>query len=414
VNIKVTEVIHVSSPADHDIPALIGVFDTQSANIVEFADSRVIGYTSTPGGSVTISRSEIDPCTGEINDVIVGPASNPSAPRNKWTWRVDSTSSVKYAREYKATSSNGVVLTKNNITAGQYIAPIAEWIFPEVSLPGSQPGKNDFTQMTWLTNGVGPDAKGNMWGPLSPWPDTSAPAAPKACTAAPRASSTTAVSPTSEAATTTGSAPTGSATADVVFATPSANAGVDLKIRAGNAASLVGKADNAASFPNGDLTYSWKQTAGAAVMLIGADTATAKFTVPTATSALNYTFELTVSSTSLSTQSKDTVIVGNGVDTVTVTSYTWTSQNGGILGVTAQSSITDGTAKLTLQLLNPNAGTVLTMIPEGGGKFTYSNRNTKQPSQGVRVTSSIGGVGNQATPNASKTKRWHARFFPSS
>lgn len=345
---------------------------------------------------MSLTRSEIDPCTGKFNDVPVGSAS-PTGARLKWTWRSGSSSLVKYAREYKATSSNGVVETKNNITAGQYISPIAEWIFPELTAPGAQPGKLDFTQMTWLANGLGPDADGKVWGPITPWPDSSAPAAPKACEA------TTPTTPTS-------SAPASSGTADPTVATPTANAGADLKIRPGNAATLAGKADNAASFPTGDLTYAWVQTAGPTVSLTNANTASAKFTIPAATSAISYTFELTVTSKSLNTQSKDTVVVGNGVDTVTVTSYTWTNQQGGTIAVTAESSITDGSATLTLQLLTPNAGNALTMVKGQNGKFTYNARSTKQPSGGVRVTSTIGGVGNKTTLSQ-KLKRWHARFF---
>jgi hypothetical protein len=392
--------------------ALIGVVDTQSTNVVEFADSRLIGYTSQSGGSVVLTRSEIDPCTGKIIDKDVGTAT-PQNARLKWTWRSESTSLVKYAREYKATSSNGVVLTKNNITAGQYVAPIAEWIFPEITAPGTQPAKLDFTQMTWLTNGLGPDAAGNIWGPITPWPDASAPAAPKACeSTAPSSSAPASSAPAStNTATPSSSAPVSSGTADPVLATPTANAGADLKIKPTNVATLVGKADNAASFPSGDLTYSWTQISGPTVTLTGATAATAKFTVPTATSAVSYSFELTVSSKSLSTSSKDTVVVGNGVDTVTITSYSWTNTQGGTISVTAQSSITDGSAKLTLQLMNPNAGNVLTMVSAGNGKYTYSARSTKQPSQGVRVTSTVGGVGNASTFVTAKLKRWHARFF---
>jgi hypothetical protein len=108
--------------------AIIGVFDTQNNGVVEFADSRVIGYSSQPGVSITISRMEIDPCTGEVNDVAVGTAS-PTGARLKWTWRSGSSSLIKYAREYKATASTGTKETNGGqIIAGQYVAPIAEWV----------------------------------------------------------------------------------------------------------------------------------------------------------------------------------------------------------------------------------------------------------------------------------------------
>lgn len=395
-------------PTDHFLLALIGVIDRQSTNVVEFADSRMIGYTSTPGGSVLLTRSEIDPCTGKVVDQDIGSAT-PQGARLKWEWRSESTTLIKYAREYKATSSNGVKETNGGqILAGQYVAPVAEWIFPEITAPGTQPAKLDFTQMTWLTNGLGPDANGKVWGQLFPWPDASAPAAPKACEATNPTTSSTPVS--SDATTPTSAAPSASGTADPTIPSPTANAGADLTIKPSATATLAGKADNAASFPANDLTYSWAQIAGPTVTLTDATAATAKFTVPSATSAVSYSFELTVTSKSKGTQSKDTVVVGNGIDTVTITAYTWTNTQGGTISVAAQSSNT--TAKLTLQLMNPGAGGVLTMTAVSGspGKFTYNARSTKQPSQGVRVTSTIGGIGNRTTISQ-KLKRWHARFF---
>ena len=383
---------------------IIGVFDTQDGGLVEFADSRVIGFVSTPGVSVTISRMEIDPCTGETTDVVVGTAS-PRGLRNKFEWRTGSTGLIKYAREYKATASTGTKETNGGqIIAGQYISPVAEWIFPELTTPGNFPGKLDFSQMSNLRDGIGPDSEGRVWGPLSPWPDTNAPAPFKACDA------TTPTTPIS-------SAPGGSGTpSDAPIATPSVNAGADQKVRPGVVVSLVGKVDNAASFSSGDLTYSWVQTgSGSKVTLTGASAATATFAVPSATAAVSYTFDLTVKSKSAGTSSTDSIVVSNdpkGNDAVTITSYTWTSQQGGTLSVTAQSNVVDGSAKLTLQLMNPNAGTAITMVDAKQGKYTYSARSTKQPSGGVRVTSNLGGVGNRTTVSQ-KLKRWHARFFGS-
>jgi hypothetical protein len=384
--------------------AIIGVFDTQNNGVVEFADSRVIGYSSTPGVSVTISRMEIDPCTGETNDVPVGTAS-PTGARLKFSWRSGSSSLIKYAREYKATASTGTKETNGGqILAGQYVAPIAEWIFPELTSPGAFPGKLDFSQMTNLRDGIGPDSNGNVWGPLNPWPDTSAPAPFKTC------DTTTPTTPTS-------SAPASSGTetpSDVPTPTPTVNAGADQKVRPGVIASLAGKVSNTASFPSGDLTYSWVQTGPEAkVALTGASAATATFAVPSATATVSYTFDLTVKSKSTGTNSTDTIIVTNnptGDDIVTVTSYTWTSQQGGTISVSAQSNVVDGSAKLTLQLMNPTAGAVLTMVDAKKGLYTYTARSTKQPSGGVRVTSNFRGVGERATLSQ-KLKRWHARFF---
>jgi hypothetical protein len=151
----------------------------------------------------------------------------------------------------------------------------------------------------------------------------------------------------------------------------------------------------------------------AKVTLTGASAATATFAVPSATATVSYTFDLTVKSKSTGTNSTDTIIVTNdpkGDDIVTVTSYTWTSQQGGTISVSAQSNVVDGSAKLTMQLLTPNAGAVLTMVDAKKGLYTYTARSTKQPSGGVRVTSNFRGVGDRATLSQ-KLKRWHSRFF---
>lgn len=315
--------------------------------------------------------------------------------RNKWTWRATSSTIVKYAREYRVTSSGGTKATNGGqITAGQYVAPVTEWIFPEPGVPGLQPGKLDFSQFTQLRDGIGPDSDGNVWGQLFPWPDSSTPAPFNACTGG---------TGTGTETTPTTSTPAGSGTS----AAPdvAANAGPDASTRPGVVVTLSGKADNAGSLPAGDLSYSWSQTAGPTVTLTGATAATASFTAPSTAAVASYTFELTVSSKSLGTKSTDTVVVMNDPkanDAVIIDSYTTTTQQGGTISVTAHSNVVDGSAKLTLQLLNPTAGGILTMTSAGGGKYTYNARSTKQPSGGIKVTSNLGGTISKTTTSSKR------------
>lgn len=140
------------------------------ADIVQF-----IGYTTDSSVSLTISRNEVDPCTGDVKAVAVGSA-NPAGGgnRNKWIWRASSSVLTTYTREYNITASSGTRSTNGGqILAGQYIQPVGEWIFPENTNPGTIPAKNDFSSFSWLRWGSGPDADGNIWGPLSPWPGES-------------------------------------------------------------------------------------------------------------------------------------------------------------------------------------------------------------------------------------------------
>lgn len=46
------------------------------------------------------------------------------------------------------------------------------WVQGEQAIPGTPPPPYDFSQMPWLTQGVGIDADGNLWGPLDPFPQT--------------------------------------------------------------------------------------------------------------------------------------------------------------------------------------------------------------------------------------------------
>ena len=66
--------------------------------------------------------------------------------------------------------ASGTQKTSDSILAGQYVQRVTGWIFPEVITPGATPRPLDFTGIGPLANGFGPDAKGNIFHQLSPWP----------------------------------------------------------------------------------------------------------------------------------------------------------------------------------------------------------------------------------------------------
>jgi hypothetical protein len=236
------------------------------------------------------------------------------------------------------------------------------------------PLRQDFSQFTHLTRGIGPDAEGNIWGPLEPFPDGTT-ITPKTCSAAP--------------------SPTDTATpSSIPSAAPVANAGPDISTRPGISVALVGKAENASTYPSGDLSYSWKQSSGPTLNLANAATASASFIAPNVTALTNCTFSLTVSSKASGLNSSDLVIVTidpKALDSVVIDSYTWTSSGGGTISVTAHSNVIDGAARLSMVLLNPTAGTTITMVNGGAGKFSYSAKSVKKPSNGLTVSSNFGG-----------------------
>ncbi|KAK6443503.1 hypothetical protein LTR95_000330 [Oleoguttula sp. CCFEE 5521] len=333
---------------------IIGVFDGQPSANVEFAESRFVGYISDSSVSLSISRMDIDPCTGIATLVpVASAATRVAAVRNKWVVRFDSTTSTKYSRDYMFTATTGTRDTNGGaIKAGQYLSPIGEVIFPESGLPGTIPAKNDFSNFGHLAQGLGPDAQGQVWGPLDPFPDDTTPTQ-KVCDSA--------TPPTSSG---------GSLAAD---------AGPDVAVRTGVLVTLTGKATNAQS-----PSFAWLQTAGATVTIAGSNAASASFTAPKVTVVTTLSFTLTVTSGTTTATDLITITINpTGNDVVTIDAYTWSSSQSGSIAVTAHSNVIDGTATLSLILNNPNAGTPLTMTNAGGGKWTYNARSTGKPSGGI-------------------------------
>jgi hypothetical protein len=126
--------------------------------------------------ALAIYAMDIDPCTGAATDRIVAAVGlrGGANVQNKWEYRADILSG--YAREYRIVAEiNGVPrtrVTKNGILAGTYVQPVNVWVHGEQNIPGTAPPANDFSQMPWLTQGVGVDENGNLWGPLDPFPQT--------------------------------------------------------------------------------------------------------------------------------------------------------------------------------------------------------------------------------------------------
>lgn len=119
---------------------------------------------------------DVDGCTGAVtNRIMAGISLRGGAnEQNKFEYRADLL--TKYTREYYVEAEiDGIpkqFTTKNGFTAGTYITPVTVWVQGEQVIPGTQPPAMDFSNMAFLTKGVGPDADGNIWGPLDPFPQT--------------------------------------------------------------------------------------------------------------------------------------------------------------------------------------------------------------------------------------------------
>ncbi|KAM5350960.1 hypothetical protein ACJ41O_003683 [Fusarium nematophilum] len=153
---------------------LLGI-DNPNPN-AETAESRFIGFTSNNRATLALYAMDVDPCTGETTDRIIatmGLRGGRNA-QNKFEYRNDILHS--YTREYRVTAEiNGVEkkrTTKNGIVSGTYVQPVNVWVQGEQNAPGTPPVPHDFSEMGFLTKGVGRDDDGNVWGPLSPFPQT--------------------------------------------------------------------------------------------------------------------------------------------------------------------------------------------------------------------------------------------------
>ncbi|KAF2489860.1 hypothetical protein BU16DRAFT_544219 [Lophium mytilinum] len=377
--------VQITTTASDTVPnyirvevALIGVFDNNPA--AEFADTRFIGYLSdftSSGVSVTINAIDVDPCTGDITERVIGNAIPKAGDlRGKWIFRADSTTLSKYTREYRVTANTPQVTTKNGIVASQYVQPVTEWVFPEPNVPGVEQPPFDFTKIPALVNGINDD--GNYYGQLSPLPGASPPAAtPSTCTTNP-----------------------------TPVATPIAKVNTVADVRKGALVTLVGS-NTEADFTNADLNFAWTQTADSpTVTLTGADKPSASFTAPAVTAITTSTFFLKISLKSDSSVSSTATVAikvdPNKLDVVVLDKYTWASSQGGTIAVTAHSNVVDGSN--TARTLVLGGTTQLVMLKgTNPGTWTYSARSTKKPAS-VQAKSNIGGVSAVVTTTTSRRR----------
>lgn len=146
-----------------------------------------IGFTSNNRATVSLYAMDVNPCTGTVTNRIiaaVGLRGGRNA-QNKFEYRSEILS--RYTREFFVVAEiDGIektILTKNNITAGTYVQPVNVWVQGEQDVPGVPPVPHDFSQMAFLTQGVGADANGNIWGPIQPFPQTGVIVNPPQCAA---------------------------------------------------------------------------------------------------------------------------------------------------------------------------------------------------------------------------------------
>ena len=400
--------LHITTQAGDNVPnyirvedMLVGVSDT--APNVEFADIRVIGFLSSCSGAiVTISAIEVDPCTGKETYRSIGTTTPRQETRCKWEARIASPAQAPFTREYRITTNTPVKGTKDGIQAGQFIAAVSEWIFPEVDIPGTNPPPYPFTDIRGLVQGDFLDGK--QYGPLSPFPGANPPAPSKTCSPADIPDPNTTPIPTS---TPNPGTPQVAPVASIAPFTSALRVGTDVVLSGSNTA--TGLADS-------DLNFTWTQTSPSSpsVNLIDAGSPRATFLAPKVSVETSFTFSLLISQKSNTTNSNNATVTlkinPTMNDTVTMDSYTWDSRQSGSIAVACSSNVRNGDNRAMTLLLNGNTRRTMVAVSGSPGKWTYSARDTPRPNN-LKCVSDLKGesavrLGTATTRRRRRSVRW--------
>ena len=396
--------------------ALIGIYSNDPT--AEIHETRFVAFTSDQSVTVSVAALDLDPCTGEETERSIGTMQPrlEGGNRNKYLLRFDGTTSVPYAREYIFRASSGVVTTQNGLKAGQFIAPVLDWIQPELQQPGQAPVVNQFATMWHLTKGVGPDEDGNIWGPLDPFPQSFV-STFNISTCPPVEAPEEPEEPV-EGGEGAVPAPRVQATIPVNSAgTVSATVTLPKKLYARNLDTfkLWGFQDSTKPvFASDNLTYAWSVDAAASAgtqanlqtFTPAADGKSVSVRFAASAPEGDYTFRLNITSASQNTTGTSTFVVNyfTGPDEVQVTAVTWTSSQSGTLTAACSSNyLVD--FRVNMQITHPGDGAAttapMTATPAGSGNWNFQSKKVDQPGA-ISCQSSLGGFASRSGTTAKR------------
>lgn len=358
-----------------------------------------MGYVTDPTTTISIFAVDVDPCSGKETDRLIMTATPErlAGGRAKFDVRTDRNDIGLYTRNYRFVLASGTKRTSDGILAGQYVQPVTEWILPEVINPGATPPPYDFSNFGDLANGFGPDADGNVFKQLNPWPGARAPTPLKTCpdkVDPPVDDDATTGGDTTPPASGGGTPSTGGTGTPATTVAIAADAGADQTVRGGVKVTLEAK-QTKADVTATDLTYAWSQISGptAGITLSSLTTASTSFEAPipaTAGTTIQCEFRVIISHKSGS-KSNDTIVVTSDLtssDHPVVDTFTWQSKQSGTVDVKATTDLVNSGATMKLQF---NTGAEIAMVKAGPGVWTYNARSTARPTS-VTVKSYFGTV----------------------
>jgi hypothetical protein len=167
--------------------AIFGIIDP-AAPAGEAAETRSVAWTTDLGSNLAWFAMDVDPCTGSVTErtILTGkPNGVGVVPQGRIQFRNAKTAIDPSTRQVGFRLSTGTATGPSNITAGQFIQPVFDFIFPELTAIGSPMFPLNFNTMPFLAKGSGPYVPGKVGtvppttpvivGPLSPWPGVTVP-----------------------------------------------------------------------------------------------------------------------------------------------------------------------------------------------------------------------------------------------
>lgn len=148
-------------------------------------DIKVEGFTTDPSRPIDIYALAVNSCTGAENEIKVGTVDPGDIPFGRFRFEVKRAQSpvpIPLVREFRVKAQQGTVTNGNGLLAGQYTAPVSEYIFPENNVFGDPIIPFNFQNFPFLAQGSGPlctvghqDTVGKcpFVGQLIPWPGVS-------------------------------------------------------------------------------------------------------------------------------------------------------------------------------------------------------------------------------------------------
>jgi hypothetical protein len=169
---------------------ILGVGGANTPGLIEATTrTRFEGFCTDPTRIISLWGIDVDPVTGVETDrnwgtINVDPGPPTGAQRGRWRFRPPKVLSLPPAgvflpatREVRAVAVGAwtpgqATTVANGITAGQYCAPISDYLFPEQAVGRQVPPAN-FETIPFLTEGSGPlpgFTPSTIVGPLTPFP----------------------------------------------------------------------------------------------------------------------------------------------------------------------------------------------------------------------------------------------------